>query len=56
MAVEWERELGRRAAALSLLTEDPPALFQRLVADIADTRSRLDLSGTPLGTPPEPVW
>ncbi|MDI6105767.1 hypothetical protein QLQ12_45040 [Actinoplanes sp. NEAU-A12] len=56
LAVEWERELGRRAAALSALTEDRPALFRRLCNDIADTRSRLGMPDTPLDIPPEPVW
>lgn len=56
LAVQWERELGRRAATLSALTEDPPALFRRLVNDIADTRSRLGLSPTTLAEPPEPAW
>jgi hypothetical protein len=56
LAVEWERELGRRAATLKALADDPEALFHRLRNDIADMRTRLGLSDTPLGTPPEPVW
>jgi hypothetical protein len=56
LAVEWENDLGRRAAALGALADDPPALFRRLRDDIADMRSGLGLPDTPGGTPPEPVW
>jgi hypothetical protein len=56
LAVEWEHELGRRAATLKALADDPLALFRRLRDDIADMRTRLGLSDTPLATPPEPVW
>lgn len=56
MAVEWEHELGRRAATLLELTGDRPALFRRLAGDIGETRSRLGLPDTPPGSPPEPVW
>jgi hypothetical protein len=56
LAVDWERELGRRAAALSALADDPPALYRRLADEITDTRAKLGLSDTPLGTPPEPAW
>ncbi|MEU4622940.1 hypothetical protein AB0G04_23575 [Actinoplanes sp. NPDC023801] len=56
VAVEWERELGRRAAALSALADDPRALFRRLRGDITDMRSLLGLPDTPPGSPPEPVW
>ncbi|WP_328467381.1 hypothetical protein OHA21_48855 [Actinoplanes sp. NBC_00393] len=56
LAVGWELELGRRAAALSTLAEDPPALFRRLRADIGATRTKLGLSDTPPDAPPEPVW
>ncbi|WP_430791974.1 hypothetical protein [Actinoplanes sp. G11-F43] len=56
MAVAWEHELKHRAATLSALAGDRRALFQRLVADIGATRSRIGLPDTPLATPPEPVW
>jgi hypothetical protein len=56
LAVGWELELGRRAAALSTLAGDPPALFRRLRADIGATRTKLGLSDTPLDTPAEPAW
>lgn len=56
LAVPWEIELGRRAASLSALADDPPVLFGRLRDDIADMRTRLGLPKPPLGTPPEPLW
>ena len=56
LAVEWEHDLGRRAAALGALADDPPALFHRLREDITTMRSGLGLPDTPAGTPPEPVW
>jgi hypothetical protein len=56
LAVEWEHALGRRAAALKALADDPPALFRRLRDDIADMRRELALPDTPPVTTPEPVW
>ena len=56
LAVGWELDLGRRAAALSTLADDPPALYRQLRADIGATRAKLGLPDTPIGTPPEPVW
>ncbi|WP_433794372.1 hypothetical protein [Actinoplanes sp. CA-252034] len=56
LAVGWEHDLGRRAAALGALADDPPALFHRLREDIAEMRSGLGLPDAPRGVPPEPVW
>jgi hypothetical protein len=56
LAVAWESDLGRRAATLSALADEPPALFRRLSDDVAAMRARLGLSDTPLAAPPEPVW